>query len=98
MPDLVKAVNNAPEFTGEDGRLVTKFQTRERASIRSSTVDAFNLQPVFAHLARADMNRAVEFAKSFTGEGPRASATLAVATAALKEPSKPEPAKPRPAS
>lgn len=92
MPDLVKSVNAAPEFTGEDGRLVIKFQTRERSSIRSSNVDAFNLQPVFAALARVDMTRAVEFAKSFTGEGPRASATLAVAAAALKEPAKPRPA------
>ncbi|HEY9284047.1 MAG TPA: hypothetical protein VIP46_11395, partial [Pyrinomonadaceae bacterium] len=92
MPDLVKSVNAAPEFTGEDGRLVIKFQTRERSSVRSSTVDAFNLQPVFAALARTDMNRAVEFARSFTGEGPRASATLAVATAVLKEPAKPRPA------
>jgi hypothetical protein len=91
MPDLVKAVNAAPEFTGEDGRLVVKFQTRERASVRSGNVDAFNLQPVFAALARADMNRATEFARAFAGEGPRASATLAVAAAVLKEPAKPRP-------
>jgi hypothetical protein len=92
MPDLVKAVNAAPDFTGDDGRLVIKFQTRERASIRSSNVDAFNLQPVFAALARTDMNRAAEFAKSFTAEAPRAAATLAVAAAALKEPARPRPA------
>ncbi|HLL77759.1 MAG TPA: hypothetical protein VK421_21050 [Pyrinomonadaceae bacterium] len=91
MPDLVKAVNAAPAYTGEDGRIVIKFQTRERASIRSGNVDAFNLQPIFSALARDDMNRAVDFAKSFTGEGPRASATLAVAAAVLKEPAKPRP-------
>jgi hypothetical protein len=90
MPDLVKAVNAAPEFTGEDGRLIIKFLTKNHSSVHSSSVDAFNLQPLFQTLARADMNRAVEFAKSFTGESPRAVATLAVATAVLNDTAKPK--------
>jgi hypothetical protein len=90
MPDLVKAVNAAPEFTGEDGRLAIKFQTKTHSSMHSTTVDAFNLQPIFQTLARADMNRAVELAKNFTGESPRAIATLAVATAILNDTAKPK--------
>ncbi|HEX8163116.1 MAG TPA: hypothetical protein VF538_14700 [Pyrinomonadaceae bacterium] len=90
MPDLVKAVNSAPEFTGEDGRLVIRFQSKGHSSIHSSTVDAFNLQPLFQTLARADMNRAVELAKNFSGESPRAVATLAVATAVLGDTAKPK--------
>jgi hypothetical protein len=85
LPDLVKAVNAASDFTGEDGRLVVKFRTKRRSSIHSSSVDRFNLQPLFQLLARADMNRAVEIAKSFTNESPRASATLAVASAVLSD-------------
>ncbi|HVG28767.1 MAG TPA: hypothetical protein VM864_03510 [Pyrinomonadaceae bacterium] len=96
MPDLVKAVNAVPEFTGEDGRLVIRFRTKNHSSIYSSTVDAFNLQPLFQTLARADMNRAVELAKNFTGESPRAVATLAVATAVLSDTAKPtDTAKPK---
>jgi hypothetical protein len=85
MPDLVRAVNAAADFTGEDGRLMIKFQTKNHSSIHSSTVDAFNLQPLFQTLARADMNRAVELAKNFTNESPRAIATLAAATAVLTD-------------
>lgn len=88
MPDLVKAVNAAPEFTGEDGKLVIKFQSKTHTSIHGTTVDAFNLQPLFQTLARADMNRAVELAKNFTGDSPRAVATLAVATAVLNDTAK----------
>jgi hypothetical protein len=90
MPDLVKAVNAAPEFTGEDGRLVIMFQTKGHRSIHGTTVSAFDLQPIFQTLARADMNRAVELAKNFTGESPRAVATLAVVNAVLADPAKPK--------
>jgi hypothetical protein len=88
MSDLVKTVNAVADFTGEDGRLVAKFQTKSFASIRSHSIADFNLQPIFQTLARADFNRAVELAKSFTNESPRAVATLAVATAALEDKSK----------
>jgi hypothetical protein len=88
MPDLVKTVNAVADFTGEDSRLVAKFQTKGYAAIRGTRVEDFNLQPIFQTLARADFNRAVELAKSFTNESPRAVATLAVATAALEDKSK----------
>jgi hypothetical protein len=86
MPDLVKATNAAADFTGEDGNLVIKFQTKNHASIHSSSYDGFNLQPLFRKLAAADLNRAVELAKNFTGEAPRATAIIAVANTVLKKP------------
>ena len=96
MPDLVKAVNAAAEFTGEDGRLTIKFQSKTHTSVHGTTVDSFNLQPLFQTLSRADMNRAVELARNFTGESPRAVATLAVATAVLTDTTKPtDAAKPK---
>ncbi|MDQ3906918.1 MAG: hypothetical protein M3268_01100, partial [Acidobacteriota bacterium] len=85
MTELVKAANSAPDFTGEDGRIVIKYRTKHQSSIRSSTVDRLNIQPLFRLLEQADINRAVEFAKGFTSEAPRASATLAVASAALAD-------------
>ncbi|MFL6227356.1 MAG: hypothetical protein ACJ741_01100 [Pyrinomonadaceae bacterium] len=85
MPDLVKAANSAADFTGADGRLIIKFQTKNHASIFSTGVDSFNLQPLFQKLAAADMNRAVELAKTFTGEAPRATATIAIVTTVLKK-------------
>ena len=91
MPELVKTINATPDYTGEDGRIVVKVRTSTRASIRSGNVDAFNLQPIFESLAREDMNRAVEFARTLTGDSPRAAATLAVATAVLNVGPKPKP-------
>lgn len=88
MPDLVKTVNSVSDFTGEDGRLAVRFQTKHHASLRTSTIENFNLQPVFASLAKTDLNRAIDLAKGFTGESPRAVATLAVATTALADASK----------
>ncbi len=83
LPDLVKTINALPGYTGEDGQMVVKFRTRERASIRSGNVDSFNLQPIFTALAREDMNRAVEFARTLAHDGPRAVATLAIASTVL---------------
>jgi hypothetical protein len=86
MPDLVKAANSAADFTGEDGNLVIRFQSKNHASIHSSSYDSFNLQPLFQKLTAADMNRAVELAKNFTGEAPRATSIIAVANTVLKKP------------
>jgi hypothetical protein len=91
MPELVKTVNAAPDYTGEDGQISLRVRTSTRASIRSSSADGFNLQPIFESLARADMNRAVEFARTLTADAPRAVATLAIAAAVLGNEPKPKP-------
>ncbi len=91
MPDAVKTINAVSDFSGEDGQLVARFQTRNMGSISTSDAPAFNLQPLFALLAAEDMDRAVELTRSFTAEGPRAVATLAVAVAVLKDARKPKP-------
>ncbi|HEY1403357.1 MAG TPA: hypothetical protein VGB05_04465, partial [Pyrinomonadaceae bacterium] len=83
MPDAVKTINAVSDFSGEDGRLVVRFQTRNMGSIRTGDAPNFNLQPLFALLAAEDMDRSVELARSFTAEAPRAVATLAIARAVL---------------
>ena len=88
MPEVVKTVNAAKDYSGEDGRLTTTFRTREMTSVQSNDVPNFNLEPIFTALAKEDLDRAVELARSLAGEGPRAVATLAVANAALKEPAR----------
>ena len=45
----------------------------------------FNLLGAFRALARDDFLRSVETAKGFTGEAPRATATLAVARSVLEK-------------
>lgn len=91
MPELIKTVNATPDYTGEDGQISVRVRTRNRASTRSNSADTFNLQPIFESLAREDMNRAVEFARTLNGESPRAVATLAIATSVLNLGAKPKP-------
>lgn len=83
MPDAVKTINAISDFNGDDGKIAVKFQTRNFSSLRSSDAPNFNLQPLFALLAKDDMDRAVELTRSFNAEAPRAVATLAVAGAVL---------------
>ncbi len=91
MPELVKTINALPGYTGEGGHINVTFRTRSRASMRSGNVETFNLQPIFESLAREDMNRAVEFARTLSGDAPRAVATLAIASAVLNDGAKPKP-------
>jgi hypothetical protein len=51
-------------------------------------VPQFDLDGLFRDLATQDYDRAVELARGFQGEGPRAVATIAIARAIL-EPKKP---------
>jgi hypothetical protein len=46
---------------------------------------SFDLTGIFRSLGKDDMNRAVALAQTFTGESPRAVATIAIARAVLEE-------------
>ncbi len=85
LPELVKTVNALSDFSGEDGRIVNQFRGKGFASISSSTSDSFDLTSIFTQIARDDMDRAVELARAFNGESPRAVATLAVARTILEK-------------
>ena len=81
--DAVKAANSAAEFTGEDGELVLKFQSKNGSSVNTNDVAEFDLDGIFRDLANQDYERAVELARGFEREGPRAVATIAIARAIL---------------
>jgi len=82
--DAVKAANSAEGFTGEDGELVLRFQSKGQASIRNKSIPEFDLDGIFRDLAVQDYDRAVELARGFQAEGPRAVATIAIARAILQ--------------
>lgn len=82
--DAVKAANSAEGFTGEDGEMVLKFQSKGQSSIHTNDVPDFDLDGIFRDLAAKDYDRAVELARGFQGEGPRAVATIAIARAILE--------------
>lgn len=85
MPDVVKAANAESDFTGADAGMAARVQTRGMMSTVNFPAPSFDLAGVFRSLGKEDMNRAVALAQSFTGESPRAVATLAVARAVLDE-------------
>ena len=49
----------------------------------TNSAESFDLNGIFAKLAREDLQRAVDLAHSFEGESPRAIATLAIARTVL---------------
>lgn len=81
--EAVKAANSAEGFTGEDGELVIKFQSKGQASLRNKNVEDFDLNGIFSYLAVEHYDRAIELARGFQAEGPRAIATIAIAGAIL---------------
>ena len=83
--DAVKAANSAEGFTGEDGLLRISLRTKTIGTIRSSTVQDFDVSGIFTELALEDYNRTVELARGFEREAPRASAVIAIARAVLEE-------------
>ena len=92
--DAVKAANSAEGFTGEDGIIVLKFSAPKQSSVSDHSAAEFDVGGIFRLLADRDYERAVELAKGFQGEGPRAVATIAIARAIL-DPKKPAATQPK---
>jgi hypothetical protein len=76
--EAVKAGNSAEGFTGGDAQVVSRFKMQNGSMTMNFGVDSFDVHGIFARLAGDDLIRAVELAKTFTGEAPRANATLAI--------------------
>ncbi|HEV8428126.1 MAG TPA: hypothetical protein VGQ41_09525 [Pyrinomonadaceae bacterium] len=85
LGEVVKAANSAEAYTGEDSRISSRLQTKFMVLMSNGTAEDFDLLAVFRHLARADLLRAIQLAKTFTGEAPRAVATLAIARSVLEK-------------
>jgi hypothetical protein len=85
LAEVVKAANGAEQFTGEDSRILSRLQTKQMVVMNNATAEDFDLLTIFRQLGRADLLRAIQLAKTFTGETPRAVATLAVARSVLEK-------------
>jgi hypothetical protein len=84
LSEVVKAANSAETFTGEDSRITSQLQTLQMVVSTSATAEDFDLLTVFRLVSRADLLRSIQIAKGFTGETPRAVATLAIAQSVLE--------------
>jgi hypothetical protein len=94
--EAVKAANSAEGFTGEDGNLNIVFQGKGFSSASDNPVQDFDLKGIFGLLAKDDYEQAVDLARGFQGEAPRAAAVIAIARAVLNEKSAPVPTPPPP--
>lgn len=86
LGEAVKAANSADTFSGEDTRITAQLWTREGPKIRSVNVEDMAFGVVLRTLAKGEMERSIELAKSFKNEKPRAAAILAIAAVALEKP------------
>jgi hypothetical protein len=85
LAEVVKAGNSAEAFTGDDARIVSMLRFKNGAVMRTSNASDFDLLGMFRTLAKSDLYPAIEAAKNFTNEVPRANAILAIARTVLEE-------------
>ena len=91
ITEAVKAANSAENFTGEDGNVSSRLQTRQMVLVTNASSEDFDLTGAFRALARDDFQRSIELAKSLTGEAARSLATLAIGRSALEKRSRETP-------
>jgi hypothetical protein len=85
ISEVVKAGNSAEGFSGDDARVTVSLRFKNGAMLRDSNAADFDLLGVFRALAKTDLYPAIEAAKNFTNEVPRANAILAIARTVLEE-------------
>src|SRR5260370_6623338 len=85
MGDAIKASNSVERFSGDDGHLVLRMLTKGINAVSQNPVADFDVAGIFAALATEDYERAVELARGFEHEAPRANAVIAIARSALEE-------------
>jgi len=88
MAEAVKVAGKAPTFTGEGGKVTAHLQTGHMAATFDFEAPGFDLKGIFSSLAKDDLQRAIELARSFAGEDPRAISILAIARSVFE--TKPE--------
>ena len=83
--DAVKAANSTEGFTGEGGMVTQTMSSRGEIAMSPQSVPEFDVAEIFGALASDDYERAVQLARGFQGEAPRANATIAIARSVLKQ-------------
>ena len=83
--EAVKAANSTEGFTGERGVIVQTINSKSHIRFSPQNVPEFDVEDVFGGLANDDYERAVQLARGFQAEAPRANATIAIARAVLNE-------------
>ena len=85
MDEVVKAANNSEKFSGENVKLHFPLATKSGLRINSVGGTDFGLSGLLRSLAKDDLYRAIDLAKGFKNDAPRAVAILAVASSLLEK-------------
>jgi hypothetical protein len=85
ISEAVKAANSCETFTGEDSSIEAGVLAKNFGWMTSSSAESFDLAGLFRNLTKEDMNRAVQTAKGFNQEAPRATALLAIVRQTLSK-------------
>jgi hypothetical protein len=85
-PDIVKAANSIPGFTGEEPKLLAHLRSQNVFAMINVDEPSFNISNFFAVLARDDFQLALSTVNSLTGEPARATTSLALAREILERP------------
>jgi hypothetical protein len=83
-PDIVKAANSIPGFTGEEPKLSANLRSQNVFAMINAEEPSFNISNFFAVLARDDLQLALSVVNGLTGEPARATTSLALARAVLE--------------
>jgi hypothetical protein len=83
--DAITAANSADSFTGEDGQIVFKLNSKGTNAVHQHSFNDFDVAGIFAKLAGEDYDKAVSLARNFQSAAPRANAVIAIAKSVLDE-------------
>jgi hypothetical protein len=84
MSEAIKASNSAEKFSGEDGRLTLRMMTKGMNAVSSNPVADFDVAGIFEVLATENYERALELARGFKHEAPRANAVISISRSVLE--------------
>lgn len=85
ISEAVKAINKAPDYTGEEDKVSARFQSRSAVAAMDIAAPLASLANLYGKLGREDIYFAADTARSITNESPRAVALLAAAQSVLEQ-------------
>lgn len=87
VSESIRAANAAEKFTGDKTSMLSMpMSMKAGTAFDTISEEGFGVAPVMRLLAKNDLNRSLEVARSFKRDGPRAIGILAIANAILEEP------------
>jgi hypothetical protein len=85
MSEIVKLANSSETFTGESVKIHFPMMMKGGLKVIAIGGEDFGVSGVLRLLGKNDLYRAIDLAKSFKNEAPRASAILAVVSTVLEK-------------